>query len=197
MMKFYNITAGTQLKRCGAGILRKHSAPDRARFEAYVSLDPGLGRLAQSSAEYCLAEEEEVSHFGLGAAAYCHATSPIRRYADLMNQRILKQLIRGNKEGLFVTVPVADLNLRAKAAKTFEKNLHYLRALLEGPKEVEGLILEVSDTKIRLWIPSWQRIVSIRPEPDRILAVGQVGRIRFAIHLLGRHWKERIITKVC
>lgn len=196
MMKFYNITAGAQLKQCGAGILRKHSAPDSARFEAYVSLDPELGRLAQSSAEYCLAEEEGVSHFGLGAAAYCHATSPIRRYADLMNQRILKQLIRGNKEGLFVTVPVADLNLRAKAAKTFEKNLHYLRALLEGPKEVEGLILEVSDSKIRLWIPSWQKIVSIRPEPDRILAVGQTARIRFAIHLLGRHWKERIITKI-
>lgn len=196
MMKFYNIKAGAHLKKCGAGILRRHSPPDRARFEKYVTLDPELGRLAQSSAEYCLAEDEDASHFGLGAAAYCHATSPIRRYADLMNQRILKQLIRGNKEGLFVSLPVADLNLRAKAAKSFEKNLHYLRALLEGPKEVEGLILDVSEIKIRLWIPSWQRIVSIQPEPDRNLAEGQAVRIRFAINLLGRHWRERIITKI-
>lgn len=196
MMKFYNIKAGAHLKKAGAGILRRHSAPDRERFEKYASLNPELGRLAQSSAEYCLATDEEVCHFGLGAAAYCHATSPIRRYADLMNQRILKQLIRHNEEGLFVSVPVDDLNLRAKAAKAFEKNLHYLRALLEGPKEVEGLILDVSDSKIRLWIPSWQKIVSIQPEPDMILVEGQSAQIRFALNLLGRHWRERIITKI-
>ncbi len=34
-------------------------------------------------------------HFSLGLEHYCHATSPVRRYTDLVNQRILKAWLSG------------------------------------------------------------------------------------------------------
>src|SRR5207253_2059693 len=42
----------------------------------------------------------DVGHFGLGMRGYAHFTSPIRRYADLANHRIVKRyLLDGAKPG--------------------------------------------------------------------------------------------------
>lgn len=44
------------------------------------------GRMEQSKAEY---SETCRGHFGLDAEKYCHVTSPMRRYGDLANQRMM------------------------------------------------------------------------------------------------------------
>jgi exoribonuclease R len=216
LMVLYNTEAAKLLLTAGVGILRVHSAPDLAKLERYAAMDPELKVLASKAAIYTLiGSQETYQHWGLDAAAYCHASSPIRRYADLANQRILKQLIRGNKQGLIVSVPVSDLNERAKVSKGYERDRVFLNALLkEGQREFEALILDLVEesgqVKCVLWIHEWQQKVKCRYALVEILEIGYkvrsadesknyelkeglVVRIECGLNLGASRWKDRVV----
>lgn len=48
-----------------------------------------------SQAEY---NPEDIGHFGLNYDSYTHFTSPIRRYADLLNHRAVRSIIRSRRQ---------------------------------------------------------------------------------------------------
>jgi hypothetical protein len=222
LMKHYNKAAGALLKGVGVGLLRRHSAPDQERLTKYAKWSEALSHLAYASAEYCPASEPDTVHWGLGAEAYCHATSPIRRYADLANQRILKQLIKTNRDGLLVSVPYQDLNDRMKVAKRYERDLTLVRCLL-GPgakRQFEGVVLDLAEDEgvlvLRLWIADWAKTIKCR---YRIVEKGTDGTYRVGsadettVHEVregapvriecglnvgstSRRWKERILVRL-
>jgi len=222
LMKHYNKAAGALLKEAGVGLLRRHSAPHQERLAKYAQWDPSLATLAYSSAEYCPASDPDTGHWGLGSEAYCHATSPIRRYADLANQRILKQFIKKNKEGLIVSVPYQDLNERMKVAKRYERDLVLVRCLLgpDAKRQFEGLVLDLAEDEgfliLRLWIKDWAKTIKCR---YRIVEKGAEGTYRVGsadettvhdvregapvriecglnVGSTSRRWKERILVRL-
>ena len=66
-------------------------------------------------------EPEDRGHYGLGADAYCHFTSPIRRYPDLVMHRSLKAALRRNLKGTRRRELEAALGTICKHASTMER----------------------------------------------------------------------------
>jgi exoribonuclease R len=213
MMLFYNTEAGSFLKKAQMGILRKHAAPDLDRLEQYKAYVPELQQLAFSSAEYCLAEEEDTVHYGLEAAAYAHASSPIRRYADLVNQRILKQLIHNVTEYYIVPIAMYDMNQRSKAMKRHARDHAFLTAIATGNTTFQGRIMEkqMQENTMRLviYVPLWKRMISTtyhalsentvlsRDETKEIdVTLFREVTITCAFTPNARNWKERVLLQI-
>jgi ribonuclease R len=109
LMILNNRLLSSYLRGTGAEFLyRNHSIeePEKTRadyLEHFKNLlvDPTpeilqqlMGEVGHLIKRACYGVECE-GHFGLNLDAYAHMTSPIRRYADLVNQRILAATLRG------------------------------------------------------------------------------------------------------
>jgi exoribonuclease R len=214
-MLFYNMEAGKLLKDVGMGILRKHSKPNAEKLERYKTIGQSdIEKLAYSSAEYCLSNEKETVHYGLTTDAYAHASSPIRRYADLVNQRILKLLIRKSKERYIVPQTMYDMNYRVKLIKNFSRDLEFLNAISTGQCTFKGIILEKEFLendimKIKIYISEWKKTISTKykivnentvlsRDEKREIDVTNFREIdiKCAFNINARNWKDRMIINI-
>lgn len=88
-----------------------------------------ISQMALRSLMKACYRETNDGHFGLAARYYCHFTSPIRRYPDLMIHRVLKEFINGrlsdSKQAYFeprVSEAAAQSSEREVAAETAERD---------------------------------------------------------------------------
>lgn len=105
---------------------------DFARFLA--SLDQSVAgvvnRVALRSMSKATYEPNNAGHFGLAAPYYCHFTSPIRRYPDLMIHRIIKAFLHGENVSKFTDTVVAasrQSSEREKLAESAERKADDLK----------------------------------------------------------------------
>lgn len=195
MMILYNRKAGETLRQKRNGILRRHSAPKAAALAQWTAIDPSLSFLAYEAATFCLATAEDTRHFGLSdpdiwTDAYAYASSPIRRYCDLVNQRILK--------GASATVQqetVDALNRRQKQAKAFSRDLFFMRELATGVKMQGGLVVAHTEKAVKAYIPAWKRCVKIRSLED-LPPIGSRITLEWLYDYEKPNWKEKIIFRI-
>lgn len=215
-MKFYNTEAAKLLHKHQTGFLRAHDKPDQEKLDALTQINPTLQFLAYSSATYVQSNHPDPSHYGLQAQHYTHATSPIRRYADLVNQRSLKAIINSETPPPFQ--PPNHLNYVAKQAKRHDRDLTFILALQTNNKPIVcGQILQIQNkpsdptiTKLSIYVPEWQLTVKLRyttgPHPNTIvskdektthvIALGQQVTLNYYADMTARNWKKRMVLKL-
>ncbi len=76
---------------------------------------------------------ENLGHFGLAAEYYCHFTSPIRRYPDLVVHRVVKDQLRGR-----LTKKRLE-TLNARMPEFAEQSSERERAAMEAEREADDL----------------------------------------------------------
>jgi exoribonuclease R len=214
LMIYYNSEAGSLLKANGQGILRHHSEPDIKKLSMLELIDPRLGKMAYKSATY-VPWNTPGKHWGLNIDDYAHASSPLRRYADLYNQRCLLTCLKNTcgtpqiPGGLCRT-----LNTLQKNSKGFERDEFFVNVLAKTKQPiVDGLIIEINTEKqfIKLWVTEWNRIVRMKTKlvldfekywlekkdgQTFPIKVNQEVKLSYHINYEKARWKDKIIFNI-
>jgi exoribonuclease R len=192
-MIYYNKEAGALLSSTPNAILRRHSEKATERLSAALAI-PGIPEyLNFEAAEYCLSSDSNTFHFGLSAAKYAYASSPLRRYADLVNQRAIKAILSQEEPTPLTQTLVEELNRREKQAKAFSRDYFFMTALANPEPDVKGIVMEATD-KLRIWVPSWKRVITVKSASD--LKAGTHVTIQWYDNKEQARWKERIVFKL-
>lgn len=124
-------------------------------------------------------------HTGLGVDAYIHATSPIRRYLDLVNQRqihhcLLKERVAYD-EKMLEEIRIAEEPTLKKLGLVKRNRLRYwvLKYLgLNRGKKLRALVLDELKAKYRVALTDFLMIADLKRKNGVILRQGQEVSVR-------------------
>ena len=179
LMLYYNTKAGEALKQMNSGILRSQKGVNIEMATQFEQFSETYMYLCYESAKYCL-PSENTKHSQLNLESYAHASSPIRRYVDIINQFALK-----NKNLPYTCIE--RFNAQQKAAKGFERDLIYID-LYNNKRVLEGTVLNSES----IYIHNLKKIIKLKNDYEKGTFVG----LSYYMNPQGVKWKERIIFQL-
>jgi exoribonuclease-2 len=192
-MILYNKEVAKKLLQNKVGLLRTHKPADAEALVRFTAIHPDLQSLAYTAAKYEPTGPDQI-HAGLGSVPYCHASSPIRRYADLVNQRNLKAILKGSPLPPTPLETAEHLNAIQKRMRAYERCLFFVDQVSATPSGiVEGLVVQCTEAKTKVYVPSWK--LTIRVDPGSYSS-GQPLKIHYYADLQKPHWNERMVFRV-
>jgi exoribonuclease R len=182
-MVYYNAKAGELLKAQSTGILRSHRGKNLELCKLFTPLSETYQVLCNYAANYCL-PTELTTHASLGLEAYAHASSPIRRYADIVNQCALKNILFAKS----FTVPysIDTLNRCMKSAKRYTRDLAFID-LYYSTSILSGTVLN----SVQIFIHQLQKVIKYSTD----LATGTSISLSYYTDQQQLQWKTRVIFK--
>ena len=180
VMRLYNTEAAALIRDTPGAIFRReippppdipHDTPQNIRFLYY------------QSSTYCWEY-----------TGYTHASSPIRRYADLAVQRTISSIIDGKPAPNYPVDLPHWLNYRQKIIRRAERDVIFYRKVTTGLNRVENAVvaaikIEGEMAKIRLWMSEILHTVTVTypispdPSPSGCTIMSKDGRSRLLISL--------------
>lgn len=152
-----NFVVSAHLRRHGVALpnrfheaVRGLEAGDVATVTGNPTVDAYLAVKRWHPARY---DVERAGHFGLGLREYCHFTSPMRRYADVLVHRILAGV---RYDGEWLASTVDRLNDRLMSVKRIHSYYRVIKIarFLTG-RAADGVALVVYATKVARSGVSW------------------------------------------
>ena len=195
----YNRAAAALLREADVGILRAHEGRSNSEYSALAESSGcrELAFLGSSAGKYVKGDAVVCAHAGLGLDVYCHASSPLRRYADLVAQRWLHHLVFGVAKPVTCSSPT-HLNERGAVSKAYERDMWFLEHLqMLTVSTVQGIVLKDTDEKVVVYVPEWRRkIRGVRAEGVTELALGAKVTVRAFTDLRRCTWSDRVVCSV-
>ena len=179
LMLYYNTKAGEVLKSKNSGILRSQKGVNVERAKLFEAFSQEYMYLSYESAKYCL-PSHNTTHEQLQVQNYAHASSPIRRYVDIINQFALKEKPISYKT-------IHRFNQQQKSAKTYERDLVYLD-LYKNKREVEGIVIDSESC----FIPLLKKVIKLENNKK----VKEKVLLRYYINPQNFKWKDKIIFEI-
>jgi exoribonuclease-2 len=189
----FNRLAAERLRAAGAPALWRTQEPPRGEFPPRE--DPLFVSRARRLFSPVRVAMQPGRHEGLGVPCYLQATSPIRRYADLLHQRQLVALLEGRApphSAEDLKALAADLAQRERLVRTAEteREDYWMCVLLEARREeaFEGV---VARAPVRgrgyAWIPALFGEFGFRWPKERADAPAEGAAIRLRPGRLAKH----------
>lgn len=159
----YNRRAACVLRDARVGVMRSHGGTAIGDWSelAAVTGCREVGFFGYAAGAYVDGGVDGmVGHAGLGLDVYTHASSPLRRYADLYNQRWLVALCCGAMRPCVLRSPVV-MNGRSSLAKAFDRDTWFLKHLdTSGITTVDGwALVDKGEGAWSVYVPAWKRRV--------------------------------------